>query len=176
MNGSECSFILRVCRKRDSFRILCPVSEVNKHPDQRPQNFQFISTLTGIVIDQLYIICFTAMVRFCSGKTTVQLSVTDLEKTAGTPAETSQKAKQTSNIEQCHLEFVKGSQNGILPEVYINDPADGMSTRFLGKNEHIPFLMAQAGYNIVSGTASEILNTRPAGIQLYRSVDGSKRQ
>ena len=114
------------------------------------------------------------MVRFCSGKTTVQLSVTDLEKTAGTNAETSQNAKQTSNIHQCNLEFVNGSENRILPEVYIKDPEDGMSTHFLGKN--IPFLMAQAGYNIVSPTASEIRNTRPARIQLYGSMNGSKRQ
>lgn len=116
------------------------------------------------------------MVRFASGKTTVQLSLTDLEKTAGTVAETSQNAKQSSNIQQCNLEFVNGSQNGILPEVYITDPEDGMCTHFLGKNKHIPFLMAQAGCNIVSATASEIRNTRPARIQLYGSVNGLKRQ
>ena len=116
------------------------------------------------------------MVRFASGKTTVQLSLTDLEKTAGTVAETSQNANQSSNIQQCNLEFVNGSQNGILPEVYITDPEDGMCTHFLGKNKHIPFLMAQAGCNIVSATALEIRNTRPARIQLYGSVNGLKRQ
>ena len=164
------------CRKRGTFRILCPISDVNKHHSQRPQHSNSNSTLTGIVIDQLYIICSTAMVRFGGGKTTVQLSVTDLEKTAGTLAETSENAKQTRNLQQCNLEFVNGSQNRILPEVYINDPRDGMSTHFLGKNTPVPFLMAQAGYNIVSTSASEIRQIRPARIQLYGSLNGSKRQ
>ena len=107
------------------------------------------------------------MVRFCSGRSTVQLSVGDLEKTTGTVAETWQNAQQRSNIQQCNLEFAKESQNGILPWVYINDPKDGMSTHFLGKNKHIPFVMAQAGYNTVNGTASEIRDNRPGRIPLY---------
>ena len=116
------------------------------------------------------------MVRFSSGKTSVQLSIIDLEKTAGTIPETPRNAKQSNNIQQCNLEFGNGSQHGILPELYITDPEDGMCTHFLGKNKNIPFLMAQAGCNIVSATASEIRNTRPAEIQLYGSVNGPKRQ
>ncbi len=130
-------------------------------------NLSVHSILTGIIIAQLYIVFYTAMVRFCSGKSTIQLSVADLEKTTGTDAETWQNAQQRSNIQQCNLEFAKESPNGILPWVYINDPKDGMSTHFLGKNKHIPFLMAQAGYNIVSATASETQNTRPGRIPLY---------
>lgn len=116
------------------------------------------------------------MVRFCSGKTTVQLSITELENGAGTIAETSQNAKQTSNIQERNLEFVNGPQNWILPEVYIKDPEDGMSTHFLGKNKDIPFLMAQAGYNVVSASTPEVWKTWPARIQLYGSLSSSKRQ
>ena len=109
------------------------------------------------------------MVRFSSGKTSVQLSVTDLEKPAGTVAESSRNANQ--HIQQCN-----GSQDVHLPEVYITNPEDGMCTRFLGENKDVPFLMAQAGSNIVDATAPEIRNARAARIQLYESLNGSKRQ
>ena len=111
------------------------------------------------------------MVRFSSGKTSVRLSVADLGKTAGAVAESSRNAKQNSNIQQCN-----GSQDVILPEVCISDPEDGMCTHFLGENKHIPFLMAQAGCNIVSAIPPEIRNTGAERIQLYGSLNGSKRQ
>ena len=114
--------------------------------------------------DQSYIICSTAMVRFSGGKCTVKLSVTDLEYTAGTVAETSHSAKQRSHIQQYTIESVEGLQNELLPEAYIRDPEDGMSTHFLGKNKHIPFLMAQAGCNTVDTTPSEIQDIRSTGI------------
>ena len=107
------------------------------------------------------------MVRFSLGKATIKLSVTDLEYTADTLAETWQSAKQRGHIEQYTLESVEASQNEFLPEAYIRDPEDGFSTHFLGKNKHIPFLMAQAGYNIVSATPSETRNTRSTRIPLY---------
>lgn len=107
------------------------------------------------------------MVRFHGGKATVKLSITDLEYTAGTLAETSQSAKQRSHIELYTLESVEGSLIEFLPEVYIRDPADGLSTHFLGKNKHIPFVMAQAGYNMVNATPPGIRNTRSTGIPLY---------
>lgn len=115
------------------------------------------------------------MVRFFGGKATVKLSVTDLEYTAGTVAETSQSAKQRSHIQQYTLESVEGLQNEILPEAYIRDPEDGMSTYFLGKNKHIPFLMAQAGYNIVDTEPSETRNTRSTRVPLYGLVNSLKR-
>ena len=109
------------------------------------------------------------MVRFSSGKTSVQLSVTDLEKPAGTVAESSRNAKQ--NIQQCN-----GSQDVNVPEVYITNPEDGMCTRFLGENKDIPFLMAQAGCNIDSAIPPGLRNTGAERIQLYGSLNGSKRQ
>ena len=107
------------------------------------------------------------MVRFFGGKCTVKLSVTDLDYTAGAVAETSQSAKQRSHIQQYTIKSVEVLQNEVLREEYIRDPEDGMSTHFLGKNKHIPFLMAQAGYNIVDKTPSEIRDTRSTGIPLY---------
>ena len=115
------------------------------------------------------------MVRFFGGKVTVQLSVTDLEYTTGTIAETSQSAKQRSHIQQYTLESVERLQNEILPEVYIRDPEDGMSTHFLGKNKHIPFVMTQAGYNNDDTTPSEIRNIKSTRIPLYGLVNCSKR-
>ena len=107
------------------------------------------------------------MVLISTGKTTVKLSVTDLEYTAGTLAGTSQGAKQRSHIEQYTLEPVEGSQAEFLPEVYIRDPEDGLCTHFLGKNKSIPFVMVQAGYDIVKAKSPEIRNTRSTGISLY---------
>ena len=101
------------------------------------------------------------MVRFSSGKISVQLSITTLENPAGTVAESSRNAKQ--NIQHCNA-----SQDVNLPKEYITDPEDGMCTRFLGENKDIPFLMAQAG--------SELRNTGAERIQLYGSLNGSKRQ
>lgn len=115
------------------------------------------------------------MVRFFGGKAIVKLSVTDLDYRTGTLAETSQSAKQRSHTEQYTLEPVGGLQNETLPEAYIRDPEDGMSTHFLGKNKHIPFIMAQAGYNTVNATESEIQSTRSTGIPLYGLVNSSKR-
>ena len=115
------------------------------------------------------------MVRFFGGKVTVKLSVTDLEHTAGILTETSQNAKQRSHIEQYNLQSVEGLQAEFVPERYIRDPEDGMSTHFLGKDKLIPFVTAQAGYNIVNGTPSKTRNTRSMGIPLYGLVNSSKR-
>ena len=167
--------ISRVCRNRCSFRIQFFVSNVNKYSIWRPQTFKHIHLPRSIVINLLCIICFTAMVRFFGGKVTVKLSVADLEHTAGTLAETSQSAKQRSHIEQYTLQSIEGLQDEFVPERYIRDPEDGMSTHFLGKNKHIPFLMAQAGYYIVNETPSKTRNTRSTRNPLYGLVNSSKR-
>ena len=172
LSRGERPSISRVCRTRCSFRIQC---FVNKYSISRPQTFQHTLSPRSIVINSFYIICFTAMVRFFGGKVTVKLSVTDLEHTAGTLAETSQSAKQRSHIEQYNLQSVEGLQAKFVPERYIRDPEDGMSTHFLGKDKLIPFVMAQAGYNIVNGTPSKPRNTRSMGIPLYGLVNSSKR-
>ena len=106
---------------------------------------------------------------------TVKLSVTDLEHTAGILTDASQSAKQRSDTDQCTLQSVEGLQAEFVPEQYIKDPEDGMSTHFLGKDKYIPFLMAQAGYNIVDGTPSKTRNARSMGIPSYGLVNGSKR-
>ena len=115
------------------------------------------------------------MVHFYSGKTTVQLSIAELEQTTDRYASTGQSIRQTNAIKHTAHEFAKASLNGTLSETYILDPEDGLHTQFIGKQKNTPFFMVQAGKNLFSPTASERRNSKPARIPLYESINGSNR-
>ena len=111
------------------------------------------------------------MPTFYAQKTTVQLSVADLERATTPNPRTQQSLVASKSIRNIAQEFAKGSKDGTLTETPFYTE-DGSHMRFLGKRGTMPFFMVHAGKNFFDLATKEKRNRRPARVPLAGKGEG----
>lgn len=112
------------------------------------------------------------MPTFSALKTTVQLSVADLARTAILIPRTQQSLASSEAIRNASQDFARGSKDGTLAETTLYTD-DGSHLWFLGKQGHMPFYMVHAGKSFFDPTTKERRNRRPARVP-FAGVSGGE--
>lgn len=116
-----------------------------------------------------------------SVKTTVQLSVTDLERATTRNPLTKHGPATSESIRRVTQDFTRGSIDGTLTETYmstkdktyIESPGDTpLSTGFLGNPRRMPFFMVHAGKSFFAPSTKENRNRRPCRVPLDKKSKG----
>lgn len=114
-------------------------------------------------------------------KTTVQLSVADLDRATTRNPLTQHGPATRESIRRVTQEFAQGSKDGTLTETYLSAkdksyiefPGETpLSTGFLGEPRRMPFFMVHAGKDFFDLTTKENRNRRPCRVPLDKKTKG----